>query len=223
MSAAPWVPGEAEDAGEIEAKRHAPATQRNRHAIAAVLAAELPAAGRVLEIASGSGEHVVHFAACFPALDWQPSDPDAAALASITAWSDEAGLPNIRAPLMLDAAGHDWPVDRADAVLCINMAHISPWAATLGLLAGVGRLLTASGPLILYGPFIEDAVPTAPSNLEFDANLRARDAAWGLRNTRDVDAAAAAQGLTLARRAAMPANNLILVYRPAVATSVGGL
>lgn len=219
MTAQPWLAAEAASA---ENKRHAPATLRNRDAIAAVLAEELPPTGLVLEVASGSGEHVVHFAARFPALGWQPSDPDVAALESIAAWSGEASQPNIRPPLMLDAAAPGWPLARADAILCINMLHISPWKASLGLIAGAARLLPPGGPLILYGPFVEDDVATASSNLEFDANLRARDAAWGLRNTREVSAAANASGLRLTRRQAMAANNLMLVYRPAEATSAGG-
>jgi Protein of unknown function (DUF938) len=212
MSSGPWLPNEAISEAD---KRHAPATLRNRDAIAAVLADELPPTGLVLEVASGSGEHIVHFAARFPSLAWQPSDPDPAALASIAAWAAEAELANIRAPVMLDAGASDWPIATADAVLCINMIHISPWEATLGLMAGAGRLLVAGLPLILYGPFIEDDVPTAPSNVEFDASLRARDGAWGLRNRREVDAAAAASGLRLARRVTMPANNLMMVYRRA--------
>jgi hypothetical protein len=219
MSGGPWLPAEA--AGEAD-KRHAPATLRNRDAIAAVLADELPLRGMMLEVASGSGEHIVHFAARFPALVWQPSDPDPAALASIAAWAGEAALANVRAPMMIDAATRDWPVTAADAVLCINMVHISPWAATEGLMAGAGRLLTRNAPLILYGPFIEPDVPTAPSNLEFDASLRARDPEWGLRSTDRVTAAAEAEGLQLMRRITMPANNLMLVYRPAEATSAGG-
>lgn len=210
MTAQLWLAAEAASA---ENKRHAPATLRNRDAITAVLAQELPPTGLVLEVASGSGEHVVHFAARFSALEWQPSDPDVAALASIAAWSAEAKLANIRPALLLDAAAPDWPADRADAILCINMLHISPWSATLGLIAGAARLLAASGPLILYGPFVEDDVPTAPSNLEFDASLRARDPSWGLRHVRDVSAAAASLGFELARREAMPANNLMLIYR----------
>lgn len=220
MSEGPWLAGEA--AGEA-AKRHAPATLRNREAIAAVLAKELPATGLVLEIASGSGEHICYFAEHFPALTWQPSDPDPAALASIAAWSAEAGLANIRPPMEVDAAAPNWPVVHADALLCINMVHISPWAATLGLMAGAARLLPPGAPLILYGPFVEAEVPTAPSNAEFDASLRARDARWGLRNVVDVSAAAASRGLKLTRRCTMPANNLMLVYRPAEALSTGGV
>ena len=205
----PWTP---RDGGD-EARRHAPATLRNRDAIAAVLADWLPPAGTVLEVASGSGEHVVHFAAAFPRLDWQPSDPDADALSSIAAWSADERAPNLASPLMLDAAAADWPLASADAVLCINMVHISPWAATQGLLAGAARLLPAGAPLILYGPYVEPDVPTADSNIAFDASLRARDPAWGLRNINDVKAAAAAAGLTFAERRAMPANNLMLLFR----------
>lgn len=199
--------------GAAAEKRHAPATLRNRDAIADVLADWLPATGTVLEVASGSGEHIVHFAAAFPYLDWQPSDPDPAGLASIAAWRAEAGLANIARPLALDVAADCWPVDRAEAILCINMVHISPWAATLGLFAGASRLLAASAPLILYGPYIEADVPTAESNLAFDGNLRARDPAWGLRDTRAVKAAAADAGLIFTERRPMPANNLMLLFR----------
>lgn len=208
MTPQPWMPG---DRGEAD-KRHAPATLRNRDAIAGVLADWLPASGTVLEVASGSGEHAVHFAAAFPHLNWQPSDPDPAGLTSIVAWRAEAGLANLAPPLMLDASAAEWPVGRADAILCINMVHISPWDATLGLFAGAVRLLAPGAPLILYGPFIEPDVPTADSNLDFDANLRARDPAWGLRDTRAVKSAAADAGLAFAERRAMPANNLMLLF-----------
>ncbi len=201
----PWIV--AEDQGEV--RKHAPATLRNRGAIAEALRGLLPPAGLVLEIASGSGEHVAYFAGEFPALDWQPSDPDATALASITAWS--AGLANIRAPLMIDAAADHWPVAAADALLCINMVHIAPWEATLGLMAGAARLLAPGAPLILYGPYRRAGVPTAPSNESFDASLRARDPRWGLR---DVDAVSqAAKGFALEAVIEMPANNLIVVLR----------
>lgn len=204
-----WVPGEA--GGEAQ-KRHAPATLRNRDAILAILRDALPSAGLALEVASGSGEHAIHFAAALPALDWQPSDPDPAALASIGAWRAEAGLPNLRAPILLDAAG-DWPIDRVDAILCINMVHISPWDATLGLLRGAGRALPPGGLLYLYGPYIRDDVETAPSNLAFDASLKARDPRWGLRRVEDVVAAAEAQGLRFDRLVEMAANNLSVIFR----------
>lgn len=209
MTAQPWTPGD----GDPAAKRHAPATLRNRDAIAAVLADWLPETGTVLEVASGSGEHVVHFAAAFPHLDWQPSDPDPAGLTSIAAYRAEAGLANIAPPRALDASAPEWPIDRVDAVLCINMVHISPWQATLGLFAGAARLLATGAPLILYGPYIEPDVPTAASNLAFDASLRARDPAWGLRDTDTVKRVAAEAGFAFAERRAMPANNLMLLFR----------
>jgi hypothetical protein len=194
-------------------KRHAPATGRNREPIAAVLTEELPEAGLVLEVASGSGEHAVHFAGTYPYLVWQPSDPDPAARASIAEWKAEAGLPNLRAPFALDAAEADWPGDCAAAIVCINMAHISPQAATEGLFAHAPLLLPHGGPLVLYGPFLEQDVETAPSNLAFDADLRARDPAWGLREGAWLDRLGHAVGLERTRRVAMPANNLTLVYR----------
>lgn len=203
-----WIPGEAD--GEAD-KRHAPATLRNRDAILAVLLEALPPSGLVLEVASGSGEHAVHFAAALPALDWQPSDPDPAALASIEAWRGEAGLPNLHAPILLDAAA-DWPIDRADAILCINMVHISPWAATVGLFTHGARLLRKDAPLILYGPYFQADVAPAPSNVAFDASLRTRDPRWGIRALEDVAVLATAQGFALDRVQAMPANNLTLIF-----------
>lgn len=194
-----------------DVRRHAPATLRNREAITAVLADVLPASGLVLEIASGSGEHVAYFARALPGRDWQPSDPDPDARASIAAWC--AGLDEVRSPLTLDAAAPDWPIDRADAVLCINMVHISPWEATLGLLAGAARILPAGAPLILYGPYRREGVATAPSNEAFDQSLRARDPRWGLRSVEAVRDAA--RGFVFDRLVEMPANNLMLVFRRA--------
>ena len=194
-------------------RRRAPAAARNREPIAAVLAEELPETGMVLEIASGTGEHALHFARAFPNLRWQPTDPDAEARESIEAWRLAEGPANLLPPLALDAAGAIWPLERADALLCINMAHISPIAATEGLVSAAGRLLPPGGPLVLYGPWIEDAVPTAPSNLAFDADLKARDPAWGLRRREWLDDMAASNGLERTRRVAMPANNVMLVYR----------
>lgn len=192
-------------------RRHAPATARNREPIAAVLAETLPAEGLVLEVASGSGEHCAWFADRFPKLEWQPSDPDDEARASIAAWCED--LPNVLPPLELDAAAAEWPIGAVDAVLCVNMVHISPWEATLGLMAGAGRLLAPGAPLVLYGPYRQQGVPTADSNEAFDASLRARDPRWGLRQVEDVSAAAAARGLVLQRIVPMPANNLSLVFR----------
>lgn len=203
----PWIA--AEDSGG--ARKHAPATLRNREAIAAVLAEVLPEAGGVLEIASGSGEHCAFFAERFPALRWQPSDPEPSAVTSIAAWC--AGMDNVAPPLAIDASAPDWPVERADALLCINMVHISPWEATLGLLDGAARVLAEGGPLVLYGPYRRAEVPTAPSNEAFDASLKARDPRWGLRDVAEVTAVAAARGLRFERLVEMPANNLMLVYR----------
>ena len=194
-------------------KRHAPAAGRNREPIAAVLTEELPAAGLVLEVASGTGEHAVHFARTFPDLEWQPSDPEPDARESIAAWREEVGLANLLAPLELDAASPQWPISRADAVLCINMVHISPVAATKGLVAGAARLLAPGAPLILYGPYFDAEVETAPSNLAFDLDLQTRNPEWGLRSVEWLDSLAEKAGFRRTRRVAMPANNLTLVYR----------
>lgn len=194
-------------------KRYAPAVARNSAPIAAVLAQELTQAGKVLEVASGTGEHAVYFARTFPMLEWQPSDQDEAALASIADWAAEAEIANLNPPVRLDAGEHDWPVSKADAVVCINMVHISPWSATEGLFAGCARLLPAGGPVILYGPYREADVPTAPSNQAFDANLRARHPRWGLRLVEDLDDLARSHGFVRTARHVMPANNLMLVYR----------
>ncbi|WP_286159004.1 DUF938 domain-containing protein [Methylobacterium sp. Leaf456] len=191
----------------------APAAARNGAAILDVLRAVLPPGGTVLEVASGTGEHAVRFAAALPTLRWQPSDPDRRALGSIAAHARLAGLPNLLAPLELDAGATDWSVTRAEAVLCVNMIHIAPWAATEGLLAGAGRLLPEGGPLVLYGPFRIGGAHTAESNARFDADLRMRDPEWGVRDLEAVLAAAAGHGLGLAEQIAMPANNLSLVLR----------
>ena len=195
------------------ARRSAPHVARNAAPIVAVLRGVLPPRGLVLEVASGSGEHALHFARAFADLVFQPSDPDPRARASIEAWRVESGLANLLAPLALDAAAGDWPVARADAILCINMVHISPWAATTGLLHGAGRLLAPGAPLYLYGPFRQAGVETAPSNEAFDASLRQRDPNWGLRDVEAVVAAAEDEGLALERIVPMPANNLSLVRR----------
>jgi len=196
-------------------RRSAPHVARNAGPIAEVLRGVLPAGGLVLEIASGTGEHILHFAREFPQLRFQPSDPDPAALASIEAWRSAAGSANLLPPIALDARAADWPVERADAILCINMIHISPWAATLGLLRGAGRLLPPGAPLYLYGAYRRAGVTTAPSNEAFDAGLRARDPEWGLRNLEDVVGQAEKQGLRLEEVVEMPANNLSAVLRKA--------
>ena len=195
-------------------RRSAPAAIRNREPIAEVLRDWLPQTGIVLEIASGTGEHVVYFAHRFPDLEWQPSDIHADALESIEAWRAAAALPNVHAPLVIDASTPDWPIDRADAVLSINMVHISPWRSALGLIQGAARILTGGKPLILYGPWLQDDIPTAPSNLAFDKDLKARDPEWGLRRVDDFAAPAAQRGLALVETRPMPANNLMLLLHP---------
>ena len=196
-----------------ERRRFAPATQRNRDPILDVLRQELPESGLVLEVASGSGEHVVHFARALAGLEWQPSDPSAEARESIAAWLASEPADNVRQPLDLDAASSDWPLDRADAVVCINMIHISPWEASEGLMRGAGRILPSGAPLYLYGPYRRAGHPIEPSNAAFDESLKARDPRWGLRLLDDVVACAAKNGLRLTRVVEMPANNLSVVFR----------
>ncbi len=195
--------------------RHAPATLRNRDAILAVLQELLPETGLVLEVASGTGEHSVHFARALPGLTWQPSDPDPGARESIAAWIAAEGLDNIRAPLALDAASDGWPIARASAMLCINMIHISPWEATQGLMRGAARLLDSGAPLYLYGPYRRPDRPLEPSNAAFDQDLRRRDPRWGLRNLDDVTQCAADHGLERLGIVEMPANNLSVIFRKA--------
>ncbi|HQT63718.1 MAG: SAM-dependent methyltransferase [Acidocella sp. 20-57-95] len=194
--------------------RTSPPAIRNRGPILAVLQPRLPATGLVLEIASGTGEHAVHIASAMPGLQWQPTDPDRDAFASIEAWRNQACLPNLLPPLQLDAAAPDhWPVKSADAVVNINMIHIAPWAATQGLMQGASRVLPPGGQLFLYGPYFERDVVTAPSNLEFDQSLKSRNPAWGIRHLDDVAALAGEHGLKLVERIAMPANNLIVIFK----------
>lgn len=195
----------------VNARRSAPAALRNIVPIGDVLDDWLPATGLVLEIASGTGEHALAFAARFADLEWQPSDPDPLALASIEAWRGE-GPPNIRPPLPIDAALPDWPIDRADALLCINMVHISPWASALGLLDGAAHTLGPGAPLILYGPWIIEGIETAPSNLAFDADLKRRDPCWGLRSLSGFRGEAEARGMIFDELRMMPANNAMLLF-----------
>jgi SAM-dependent methyltransferase len=194
-------------------KRCAPAAERNAEPILAVLRGVLPERGTVLEIASGTGQHAVHMARALPEITWQPTDADPDALASISAWVADARLPNLRPPLVLDVTG-EWPMARADAVVCINMIHISPWSATEALFAGAIRVLPAAGPLVTYGPYRFHGRFRAPSNQAFDADLRGRDPAWGVRDVDDLEREAASHGFTLAETLAMPANNHTLVFAP---------
>jgi SAM-dependent methyltransferase len=190
-----------------------PHVARNREPILAVLRRVLPAQGLVLEIASGSGEHVAYFAKELPGLTWQPSDPDEAALASIAAHCADAALPNLLAPLHLDVTAKDWPVGRADVVMCNNMIHISPWAATEGLMAGAERALPAGGILFLYGPYKISGRHTAPTNQAFDEDLRNRNPEWGIRDLADVAALAQRRGFAAPETIEMPANNLSVIFR----------
>jgi hypothetical protein len=167
----------------------------------------------VLEIASGTGQHVVHFAHALSTLTWQPSDPDPEMRASIAAWIAETGLTNVRQPLAIEVREEVWPVERADAILAINMVHISPWKATLGLMRGAGLLLSPGGVLVLYGPYKRQGRHTAPSNEAFDTHLRASNAEWGVRHLEGVEDVARLQGLGLEEVIEMPANNLTVVFR----------
>jgi hypothetical protein len=192
--------------------RTAPAVARNRDPILAVLQRFLPS-GFILEIASGTGEHAVHFAKGLPGVTWQPSDPDAESLLSIAAHRASAKLPNLLLPLELDVMSGQWPVTRADAMVAINMIHIAPWAASEGLMAGAESLLPPGGVLYLYGPFKEKGVHTAPSNEAFDRNLRMRDPSWGVRDLQEVITLAGRHSIDFAERIAMPANNLSVIFR----------
>jgi hypothetical protein len=194
-------------------KQSSAAAERNKAPIADVLRELLPERGLVVEIASGSGEHVVHFAGLFPKLLWQPTDPEPVALRSTEAWRAEAGLFNLLPAVALDVRAASWPVVQADAIICINMVHISPWSATAGLMRGAGRLLPSGAPLYLYGPYLQEGVETAPSNLAFDSDLKARNPEWGIRTVENVAAEAEAQGFGLERVVPMPANNLSLIFR----------
>lgn len=194
-------------------RRSAPAAYRNREPILAVLRKVLPASGRVLEVASGTGEHGIYFARHLPDLEWQPTDPSPDARQSIVAWAQDERLANLAAPLELDAAHSVWPVDQAAAIACINMVHISPWAATVGLMRGAGLILPVGGPLYLYGPFRRSDRPLEPGNAAFDSDLRDRDAAWGVRELDAVIACGALHGLAFEQCIDMPANNLSVVFR----------
>ncbi len=194
-------------------RRDAPATHRNREPIAEVLESWLEGPTRVLEIASGTGQHAVYLAGRLPHLSWQPSDADPEALESISSWRREAGPGNVAEPVALDAAAGSWPVDEVDAIFCANLIHIAPWRVAEGLFAGAGRLLGEGGLLLIYGPFRIGGEHTAPSNAAFDESLRARDPAWGVRALEAVEALAEREGLALVRRHEMPANNQLLVFR----------
>lgn len=190
-----------------------PAALRNREPILDVLRMHLPPKGLAVEVASGSGEHVVHFAQHVPGLTFQPSDPDEDARASIDSWVAESGLANVRPALDFDVTRQAWPFVNAAAILCINMVHISPWRATEALIAGAARHLTPGGILYLYGPYKRGGAHTAPSNAAFDESLRMRNAEWGVRDLEAVADLAAGAGFSEPAVTPMPANNLSLVFR----------
>lgn len=194
-------------------KKTAPAAERNKDAILNVLREALPTSGLALEIASGTGQHAAHFAAGLPGVTWQPSAIDPEMTASIEAWRAESGLANFAAPVELDVTDPVWPLAAADAIVCINMIHIAPWAATLALLDGAERILPEGGILYLYGPFKVGGRHTAPSNEAFDQQLRAEDSAWGVRNLDDVGLEGRRRGLHLIRTVKMPANNFSVIFR----------
>jgi SAM-dependent methyltransferase len=192
-------------------RQHSPAADRNAQPILAALRRLLPAEARVLEIASGTGQHAAFLAAAMPGWRWQPSDGDAEALASIDAW--RAGLPNVQPPIVLDVMAPAWPVDGPfDAVFCANMLHISPWATCAALMRGAADVLAPTGLLLTYGPYLEDGVETAPGNIAFDASLRQRNPAWGIRRIEDVALQAKAVGYYIQQRIPMPANNLTIAF-----------
>jgi hypothetical protein len=197
----------------VSKRQFSAACERNRDPILEVLRQVLPPSGLVLEISSGSGMHGVWFAPRLPAIEWQPSDHDPSALESIEAWREAEPSSNLRAPLRLDVLDDVWPIDRADAIFNANMIHISPWACCEGLFRGAARTLVSGAPLILYGPFMIDGAHTAESNAAFDANLRARDPSWGVRDLRDVVRAANEAGLDHEQTFPMPANNQIQLFR----------
>lgn len=192
---------------------NSPSASRNADVIQKVLVEELGDSGLVVEIASGTGQHAAQFCRAMPGVHWQASDRDAEALTSISVWRSESGLDNFLAPVVLDVCAPTWPVDSAHAIFCANMIHISPWKTTLGLFAGAARLLSADCPVILYGPYLEDTVETAPGNLSFERWLVERDSSWGIRRLEDVRDVADKEGFDLRKRIEMPANNLSLVFR----------
>jgi hypothetical protein len=201
-----------------DARLVAPATARNRQPILAVLRRYLPTRGLVLEVASGSGEHVVYFAnASGPDLWFQPSDPDASARASIDAWAKASGVRNVLPAIAVDAAAEHWPIQEADTVLCINLLHVAPWAAAVGLVRGAAGILAKGGMLYLYGPFRRGGRHTAPSNATFDRILRMQDRAWGVRDLERVIELAEQHGFAPPVVEDMPANNLSLIFHRSAA------
>ena len=205
-----------EERDEADGRLFSPSVGRNKDVIRDAFCAAMPRQGDVLEIASGTGEHAVHIAAALPEITWWPSDPDEASRHSVAAWKKFSQVPNVEAPLSIDASQNEWPVDpalRFVGVASMNMIHIAPIEAMRGLLSGAGRLLTEEGRLFLYGPFMRAGAHTAPSNADFDASLKSRDSRWGMRDLdREVAPYAQEQGLRLDRVIDMPANNLAVTF-----------
>jgi cyclopropane fatty-acyl-phospholipid synthase-like methyltransferase len=200
----------------IDGKQYSPSAARNLEPITSVVLETFPKQGRMLEIASGTGQHVVALAEALPDVTWQPSDPDAAARGSVAAWIADTGHLNVEPPLAIDVMGADWEAAVAgpfDGIVCINMLHIAPWAACRGLMRGAGTLLVPGGLLYLYGAYRRGGGHTAASNAEFDASLRLRNPQWGVRNLEDVEAEARSNGLDTAQVIEMPSNNLSVVFR----------
>jgi len=191
----------------------APAAQRNRDLIADVLAKTIRPDGLILELASGSGEHCLRFAERFPGAVLQPSDPSPRARASIDAWAQSSGLTNIRPALDLDASLAAWPLESADAMICINMIHIAPWEATLGLFKGAATYLTHAGTLFTYGPYMRDGAHTSDGNRSFDADLRAENPRWGIRSIEALTEVAQDNGISAPEIVAMPSNNFCLIFK----------
>lgn len=190
-----------------------PAPERNKEPILEVLRRVLPASGTVLEVASGTGQHIAHFAASLPELDFQPSDVSDEHLAQLEARVESLRLPNLRRPIRLDASLRPWSVGSAAAVYCANMMHIAPWQATLDLFAGAGEVLALGAPLVTYGPYAHHGEHVSESNAEFDQSLRGRNADWGVRDIAELEQVARARGLVLEEQVAMPANNFTLIWR----------
>jgi len=205
----------------MDARETAPSAERNKQPILEVLARVLPPRGLVLEIGSGTGQHVAHFAKALPALTFQPSEMDVERHASIEAWAAAGKLTNVRPPLAIDVTQGPWPVAAADAVVCINVIHISPWEATLALMAGAGRILSAGGVLMTYGPYMRGGAHTSQGNEAFDASLRARNPLWGIRDIAKVAEVAGNEGLVLGETVPMPANNFTLIWRKSDRTFPG--
>lgn len=205
----------------MDARETAPSPERNKQPILEVLTRVLPPRGLVLEIGSGTGQHVAHFARALPALTFQPSEMDVERHASIAAWAAAGGLSNVMPPLAIDVTKRPWPLPVADAVVCINVIHISPWETTLALMAGAGMILPAGGVLVTYGPYMRGGAHTSQSNEAFDASLRARNPLWGVRDIDEVAQVARGEGLALEEAVPMPANNFALVWRKSDGASRG--